>query len=85
GFESEQYFSDYYVEDASFLRMDNLTLGYSFTPPRFGQRVRLAGTIQNVFQITGYNGVDPLAGVNGIDNNLYPRSRTFVFGASVWF
>ncbi len=85
GFESEQYFSDYYVEDASFLRMDNLTLGYTFVPPRFGRQVRVAGTIQNVFMLTGYNGVDPLAGVNGIDNNLYPRSRTFTFGASVWF
>ncbi len=85
GFESEQYFSDYYVEDASFLRMDNLTVGYTFSPFRSGQRMRVFGTVQNAFMLTGYDGVDPLAGVNGIDNNLYPRSRTFTAGASVWF
>jgi len=83
-FESEQYFSDFYVQDASFLRMDNITLGYTFSP--LGrQRMRLFGTVQNVFTLTGYDGVDPLAGVNGIDNNLYPRSRTFTAGLSVWF
>ncbi|MGH7482230.1 MAG: SusC/RagA family TonB-linked outer membrane protein [Longimicrobiales bacterium] len=85
GFETEQYLSDYYVEDASFLRMDNLTLGYTFSPFDAGQQVRLFGTVQNVFTMTEYRGVDPLAGVNGIDNNLYPRSRTFVAGANVQF
>jgi iron complex outermembrane receptor protein len=85
GFESEQYFSDYYVEDASFLRMDNLTLGYTFDPFRSGQQVRTFGTVQNVFTMTEYRGVDPLAGLNGIDNNLYPRSRTFILGANVTF
>lgn len=85
GFESEQYFSDYYLEDASFLRMDNLTLGYTFVPAVTGQEVRVFGTVQNVFTLTGYSGVDPLAGLNGIDNNLYPRSRTFMAGATVRF
>lgn len=85
GFESEQYFSDYYVEDASFLRMDNLTLGYTLDPFQSGQQVRLFGTVQNVFTMTEYRGVDPLAGINGIDNNLYPRSRTFIAGANVAF
>jgi TonB-linked SusC/RagA family outer membrane protein len=85
GFESEQYFSDYYVEDASFLRMDNLTVGYTFSPFRSVQRMRVFGTVQNLFMLTGYDGVDPLAGVNGIDNNLYPRSRTFTAGVNVWF
>lgn len=85
GFESEQYFSDYYVEDASFLRMDNLTLGYTLDPFQSGQQVRLFGTVQNVFTMTEYRGVDPLAGIGGIDNNLYPRSRTFVAGANMTF
>ena len=85
GFEEEQYFSDYYVEDASFLRMENLTLGYTLDPFQSGQQVRLFGTVQNVFTMTEYRGVDPLAGLNGIDNNLYPRSRTFIFGANVAF
>jgi iron complex outermembrane receptor protein len=47
--------------------------------------MRIFGVVQNVFTRTGYSGVDPLAGVNGIDNNLYPRSRTFTAGASVRF
>ena len=85
GFEREQYFSDYYVEDASFLRLDNLTVGYTFTPGGMLGQTRLYGTAQNLVTLTGYRGVDPLAGVGGIDNNLYPRSRTFTFGANVQF
>jgi iron complex outermembrane receptor protein len=83
GFTTQQLFSDYYVEKASFLRMDNLTLGYSFNLK--GQAARLFGTLQNAFTITGYSGVDPTAGLNGIDNNLYPRSRTFTGGLSLRF
>ena len=83
GFETPQYQSDFYVEDASFLRMDNITLGYTFD---FGGRAaRLFGTLQNAFTITGYSGVDPTAGLNGIDNNIYPRSRTFSSGLSLRF
>jgi iron complex outermembrane receptor protein len=83
GFQVPQYLSDYYVQDASFLRMDNLTLGYTF---HFrGQPLRLFGSVQNVFTITGYSGVDPTAGLNGLDNNIYPRSRTFTGGLSVRF
>lgn len=85
GYESEQYFSDYYMEDASFLRMDNISLGYTFSPFGAGRQVRVFGTVQNPFVITGYSGIDPLAGVNGIDNNIYPRSRTFSAGATVQF
>jgi hypothetical protein len=74
-----------YVEDASFLRMDNITLGYR-VPTRRGPRdVRVYGTVQNVFTVTGYSGVDPTGGLNGIDNNLYPRSRTFSAGVSLGF
>ena len=80
-----QYFADIYVEDASFLRMSNIQLGYTFTPFSSGQPVRVFGSVQNVFTLTGYSGVDPTAGVNGIDNNLYPRSRTFTVGAGVRF
>jgi TonB-linked SusC/RagA family outer membrane protein len=83
GFVGTQYFSDYYVEKASFLRLDNLTLGYSFNLR--GQSARVFGTLQNVFTITGYSGVDPTAGLNGIDNNIYPRSRTFTGGLSLRF
>jgi iron complex outermembrane receptor protein len=85
GFETPQYWSDYYIEDASFLRLDNVTLGYTFRGLRSVQGLRIFGTIQNAFTATGYSGVDPTAGVNGIDNNLYPRSRTFLGGANIQF
>jgi TonB-dependent starch-binding outer membrane protein SusC len=92
GFETQQLQSDFYVQDASFLRMDNLTLGYTFNMR--GQAARVFGTVQNLFTITGYDGVDPAANivppnaqntstVNGIDNNIYPRSRTFSAGLSL--
>jgi TonB-linked SusC/RagA family outer membrane protein len=85
GFTAPQWLSDYYVQDASFLRMDNITLGYSFDVS--GRRWRLYATVQNAFTITGYKGVDPTAAENGvgIDSNIYPRSRTFTGGLSVRF
>jgi len=85
GFTSPQFLSDYYVQDASFLRLDNVTLGYSFDVS--GQRWRAFLTVVNAFTITGYKGVDPTSFQNGlgIDNNIYPRSRTFTGGLSVRF
>ncbi|MES2178185.1 MAG: SusC/RagA family TonB-linked outer membrane protein [Gemmatimonadota bacterium] len=85
GFTRPQYLSDLYVEDGSFIRMDNVTIGY--TVARLGQltNARLFGTVQNVFTSTKYTGVDPTASIRGIDNNVYPRSRTFVGGLSVGF
>ena len=77
-----QYLSDIYVEKSSFLRMDNLTVGYTLARLRGVQSARVFGTVQNVFTLTDYTGVDPTAGVNGIDNNIYPRSRTYTFGMS---
>lgn len=85
GFVNPQYFSDVYVEDASFLRMDNITLGYRIPGPRSVRDLRVYGTVQNAFTLTGYSGVDPTAGVGGIDNNIYPRSRTFSAGLSLGF
>jgi TonB-linked outer membrane protein, SusC/RagA family len=84
-FQNPQYFSDYYVEDASFLRLDNLSVGYTFHSMRLADGVRIFGTAQNFFTLTKYSGVDPLAGISGIDNNIYPRSRTFTAGVSVGF
>jgi iron complex outermembrane receptor protein len=63
--------------------MDNITLAYTFDWR--GQPFRVFGTLQNAFTITGYSGVDPTAGLNGIDNNIYPRSRTFTGGLSLRF
>jgi iron complex outermembrane receptor protein len=83
GFVQPQYLSDYYVEDGSFLRMDNVTVGYSFK--YHGEDVHASATLQNAFTITGYSGVDPTAGLNGIDNNIYPRARTLTAGLTVRF
>ena len=83
GFQTNQQLSNYYVEDGSFLRMDNLSLGYTFT--YHGQPMHVFASVQNVFTITGYSGVDPTAGLNGIDNNIYPRARTVTGGLSVRF
>ncbi|MBI1808574.1 MAG: SusC/RagA family TonB-linked outer membrane protein [Gemmatimonadetes bacterium] len=88
GFTQPQYLSDLYVENASFLRLDNISAGYTFKNLpnlREFKSIRVYGAIQNVFTITGYTGVDPTAGVNGIDNNLYPASRTFTLGLNVGF
>lgn len=83
GFQTPQYLSDLYVENASFLRMDNITLGYQFLYQDKPLRVYVA--LQNAFTITGYSGVDPTAGINGLDNNIYPRSRTLTTGLSLQF
>jgi len=83
GFVTPQYLSDIYVESASFLRMDNITLGYKFHYQ--GTPARVYATLQNAFTITGYSGVDPTAGLNGIDNNIYPRARTLTTGLQLTF
>lgn len=74
--------SDYYIEDASFLRMDNITLGYNFTKPWFkGMKgVNVSAGVQNVFVITNYSGIDPEVFGQGIDNTIYPRARTYFLG-----
>jgi iron complex outermembrane receptor protein len=83
GFQNQQLLSDYYVENGSFLRMDNISIGYTF--PWAGQQLRAYALVQNAFTITGYSGVDPTAGTNGIDNNIYPRARTITGGLDVKF
>ena len=85
GFRNPQYYSDVYVQDASFLRMDNITLGYTLPKFRGMSQARVFGTVQNAFTLSGYDGVDPEAGLAGIDNNIYPRSRTFSAGVSLSF
>jgi len=83
GFQTQQLLSDYYVENGSFLRMDNIALGYTF--PWQAQQLRVYVNVQSAFTITGYSGVDPTAGVSGIDNNIYPRSRIVTGGLNVQF
>jgi len=77
--------SDYYVQNASFLKMDNASIGYNFGKILKGTaNFSLNANVQNVFTITKYKGVDPEIST-GLDNNLYPRPRTFVLGANIKF
>lgn len=81
--------SDYFVHNASFLKCDNITLGYSFnqlfkTGNWHGLSGRLYGTVSNVFTITKYKGLDPEV-FSGIDYQLYPRPISFIMGLSLNF
>ncbi len=82
-----QYWSDMYVTDASFLKIDNITLSYRFKLATVADRdmnLNVFGTVQNAACITGYRGIDPEI-FNGIDNNMYPRPRTFILGVKFNF
>lgn len=83
-FTNNMYFSDYYVQNASFLKMDYITLGYTFNEIIGKTNMRFYGTVQNAFTITEYDGLDPEVG-NGIDNNFYPRPRIYSLGVNVNF
>lgn len=85
GFTSPQYLSDYYVQDASFLRWDNVTVGYTFKNLfNDSSEMRITGGVQNVLIITDYDGIDPEMS-SGIDNNIYPRPRTYTLGLNINF
>ena len=73
-----QYWSDMYVQNASFLKIDNVTLSYLFDLKKH-QSLSVFGTVQNVCTLTAYDGIDPEI-FNGIDNNMYPRPRTYMLG-----
>ena len=82
----QQILSDYYIQNASFLRMDNLNVGYDFGKVLNNKKtgLRLNASVQNVFVITKYEGLDPEIS-NGIDNNFYPRPITFALAINVDF
>jgi iron complex outermembrane receptor protein len=81
-FVKRQFTSDYFVENASFFKLDNLSAGYKFDNLFNKLSARISLTVQNAFIITKYKGIDPeVAG--GIDNNFYPRPRTFMLGISL--
>ena len=81
-----QYWSDMYVQNASFLKLDNITLSYLFNLKNAGRPMTLSvfGTVQNVCTLTAYDGIDPEI-YSGIDNNMYPRPRTYMLGAKFNF
>ncbi len=76
--------SDYYVQDASFFKLDNVTLGHTFANIMEESNLRIYGSVQNVLTVTDYEGLDPEIG-GGIDNNFYPRPRTFTVGVNLNF
>ncbi len=84
GFNNRQYLSDYYIENASFLKMDNLTLTYNFGKIGDICNLNINGMVQNVFTITKYSGVDPEV-PNGMDISFYPRPTTFSLGLGLNF
>ena len=82
--------SDYFLEDASFLKCDNVTLGYNFDGLlKMGSYKGISGrvsfSVQNVFTITNYSGLDPETNGNGIDSSMWPRPRTFTLGLNLNF
>ena len=76
GFKSRQHLSDYYVENGSFLKMDNLSLSYNFGRVCRWFSLNASVLMQNVFCITKYSGVDPEI-PSGMDASFYPRPRTY--------
>ena len=93
GFDEAQFLSDYFVEDASFIKLDNLTLGYDLSRIWDGKNARIYVTGQNLLVLTDYTGLDPEVGNSaslgapqlGLDKNTFPRARTFLVGLNVQF
>lgn len=79
-----RYFSDYFLEDASFLRCENITLGYKVNNAIKNGSLRLYVAANNLFIVTKYSGQDP-ENFNAIDNNFYPRPQVYSFGVNVNF
>ncbi|MBR5119186.1 MAG: TonB-dependent receptor [Muribaculaceae bacterium] len=88
-YDNETVFSDYWVQNASFLKCDNITLGYSFndlfkSSGYHGLAGRVYGTVSNVFCITKYDGIDPEI-FGGIGGDIFPRPISFILGLSLNF
>ena len=87
GTTTNEYLSDYYIENASYLKLDNINIGYDFGKV-FNKKasLRVTGSVQNVFTITKYSGLDPEnASSSGVDYTIYPRPRIYSAGASLDF
>jgi len=83
-FNNWNYFSDYYIQDASFLRIDNISVGYQLRNLFEDVNLHLSMTVQNALVLTKYTGLDPEV-FGGIDNVLYPRPRVFLIGVNLEF
>jgi iron complex outermembrane receptor protein len=86
-FENNRYISDYYIENASFFRLDHITVDYNLGRlTRSLNNVRVGASVQNVFVTTNYRGLDPEnASDTGVDNNIYPRPRTYSLNVNLDF
>jgi iron complex outermembrane receptor protein len=86
-FVNNWYLSDYYLENASFFRLDNINLGYNAGRVLNDKAsLRISASVQNVLVLTKYSGLDPEnAGDGGVDNNIYPRPRVFSVGFNLDF
>ena len=82
-FTENSLLSDHYIHEASFVKIDNISIGYNIVT-KSGCNVRVFGSLQNVATFTDYDGVDPEI-YGGIDNNFYPRPQTGVFGVTFKF
>ncbi len=87
GFTNNRYLSDYYIENASYFRLDNINLGYNFGSVWNNKALlRIAASVQNVFVLTKYSGLDPEnANSTGVDNIIYPRPRVYSLGVNLDF
>ncbi|HNU58471.1 MAG TPA: TonB-dependent receptor [Aquaticitalea sp.] len=83
-FNDKTALSDHFIQEASFFKIDNISLGYRIDNAIKNANIRLYGSVQNVLTVTDYDGLDPEI-PGGLDNNFYPRPRTFVFGVNVDF
>ena len=83
-FVTRQPYSDYFVQNASFFKLDNLNAGYNIDNVMKNVNARVSFTVQNVFTITKYKGIDPEVD-GGVDNNFYPRPRSFILGVNLTF
>ena len=84
---AQQWYSDYFLENGSFFRLDDMSLGYTFRDiGQWGTDIRLAAGVQNLFILTGYSGMDPeTTSEAGIDNTMWPRPRTYSLRLNVKF
>lgn len=88
--DQELQYVSYYIENGSYWKIDNVTLGYTFKFNTWIKRLRIYGTVSNLATISGYSGIDPEVGISGlnpgVDNkNRYPSTRTYTLGVSVKF
>jgi iron complex outermembrane receptor protein len=83
-FVKRQFTSDYFVENASYFKLDNASIGYTYNEIIGKMTARLSLTVQNLLTITNYQGIDPEV-QGGIDNNFYPRPRTYMIGFGFTF